>query len=63
MKLDETRCRKMVSDHTGFYFFQCERTAGYGPNGHYCKRHAVKMNRLAREQEAEERSSSGEVRS
>ncbi len=57
MKLDERRCRKLVADHTGYYFSQCERPCGHGPDGHYCKRHAVKMNRQAAEKKLREQQS------
>lgn len=38
---DKSRCAEEVAD--GYFFYQCSRKCGHGPNGIYCKQHAKRF--------------------
>ncbi|KKR01619.1 MAG: hypothetical protein UT24_C0003G0026 [Candidatus Woesebacteria bacterium GW2011_GWB1_39_12] len=38
---DKRLCIAEVLDYSGWHYLQCRRKRGYGPNGEYCKQHAL----------------------
>jgi hypothetical protein len=57
MALDPTLCVKLISEPPWYiYRYQCQRKRGHGPNGDYCKQHALIVERRAEyRREAEKR--------